>query len=89
MSDDIYEHVIFDGRAFATMAKVAPQLAGRTLIVNGVSKTYAMTGWRIGFGAGPATLIRAMAKIQIQATANPSSVSPSSPSRSQRDGSTP
>jgi aspartate aminotransferase len=74
-ADDIYEHVIFDGREFATMAKVAPQLAARTLTVNGVSKTYAMTGWRIGFGAGPALLIRAMAKIQIQATANPSSIS--------------
>lgn len=75
LSDDIYEHVIFDGRAFATMSKVAPQLAERTLIVNGVSKTYAMTGWRIGFGAGPAPLVRAMAKIQMQSTANPTSVS--------------
>ena len=75
LTDDIYEHVIFDGRTFATMLNVAPQLADRCLIVNGVSKTYAMTGWRLGFGAGPATLIRAMAKMQIQATANPSSVS--------------
>ncbi|MSQ55371.1 MAG: pyridoxal phosphate-dependent aminotransferase [Betaproteobacteria bacterium] len=75
MSDDIYEHVIFDGREFVTMTNVAPQLAARTLVVNGVSKTYAMTGWRIGFGAGPLELIRAMAKMQIQATANPSSVS--------------
>jgi aspartate aminotransferase len=75
MADDIYEHVIFDGREFVTMTNVAPQLAARTLVVNGVSKTYAMTGWRIGFGAGPAELIRAMAKMQIQATANPSSVS--------------
>jgi len=75
MSDDIYEHVLFDGRAFSTMLNVAPQLAERCLVVNGVSKTYAMTGWRIGFGAGPAPLIRAMAKIQIQGTANPSSIS--------------
>lgn len=75
LSDDIYEHVIFDGRRFTTMLNVAPQLRERCLIVNGVSKTYAMTGWRLGFGAGPAELIRAMAKIQIQATANPSSIS--------------
>ncbi len=75
LSDDIYEHVIFDGREFVTMTNVAPQLASRTLVVNGVSKTYAMTGWRIGFGAGPAELIRAMAKMQMQGTANPSSVS--------------
>ncbi len=75
LSDDIYEHVIFDGRQFATLLNVAPQFAERSLIVNGVSKSFAMTGWRFGFGAGPAALIRAMAKIQIQATANPSSVS--------------
>jgi histidinol-phosphate/aromatic aminotransferase/cobyric acid decarboxylase-like protein len=58
IADDIYEHIVFDGRAFATLAEVAPQLAERTLTVNGVSKTYSMTGWRLGFGAGPATLIR-------------------------------
>lgn len=75
LSDDIYEHVLFDGRRFSTMLNVAPQLRERCLVVNGVSKTYAMTGWRLGFGAGPAELIRAMAKIQIQATANPSSIS--------------
>ena len=75
LSDDIYEHVLFDGRKFTTMLNVAPQLRERCLIVNGVSKTYAMTGWRLGFGAGPVELIRAMAKIQIQATANPSSIS--------------
>ena len=75
LSDDIYEHVLFDGRKFTTMLNVAPQLRERCLFVNGVSKTYAMTGWRLGFGAGPVELIRAMAKIQIQATANPSSIS--------------
>jgi aspartate aminotransferase len=75
IADDIYEHIVFDGRPFATLTQVAPQLAERTLIVNGVSKTYAMTGWRLGFGAGPAPLIRAMARIQAQSSLNPSSVS--------------
>ncbi len=75
ISDDMYEHVIFDGRAFATLAAVAPQLAGRTLTVNGVSKTYAMTGWRLGYAAGPVELIRAMARLQAQSSLNPSSVS--------------
>ncbi len=75
IADDIYEHIVFDGRPFATLVQVAPQLAERTLIVNGVSKTYAMTGWRLGFGAGPATLIRAMARIQAQSSLNPSSIS--------------
>ena len=75
IADDIYEHIVFDGRPFATLGQVAPQLAERTLIVNGVSKTYAMTGWRLGFGAGPAPLIRAMARIQAQSSLNPSSIS--------------
>lgn len=75
IADDIYEHIVFDGRPFATFAQVAPQLAERTLTVNGVSKTYAMTGWRLGFGAGPVSLIRAMARIQAQSSLNPSSVS--------------
>ena len=75
IADDIYEHIVFDGRPFATLAQVAPQLAERTLTVNGVSKTYAMTGWRLGFGAGPTTLIRAMARIQAQSSLNPSSIS--------------
>ncbi len=74
LSDDMYEHILFDQRRFATMAQAAPQLAQRTLTVNGVSKTYSMTGWRIGYGAGPAELIRAMATLQSQSTANPSSV---------------
>ncbi|MDQ6621153.1 MAG: pyridoxal phosphate-dependent aminotransferase [Pseudomonadota bacterium] len=75
MSDDIYEHILFDGRRFSTLAEVAPQLADRILIVNGVSKTYAMTGWRLGYGAGPASLIRAMARMQAQCSLNPSSIS--------------
>ena len=73
--DDMYEHIVFDGRPFATLAEVAPQLAERTLTVNGVSKTYAMTGWRLGFAAGPATLVKAMARIQAQSSLNPSSIS--------------
>jgi aspartate aminotransferase len=75
ISDDMYEHVLFDGRAFATLAAVAPQLAERTLTVNGVSKTFAMTGWRLGFACGPVELIRAMARMQGQSSLNPSSVS--------------
>ena len=75
IADDMYEHILFDGRDFACFAAVAPQLAERTLTVNGVSKTYAMTGWRLGFAAGPAVLIRAMARIQAQSSLNPSSIS--------------
>jgi aspartate aminotransferase len=75
IADDIYEHVLFDGRKFATLAAVAPQLAGRVFTVNGCSKTYAMTGWRLGYGAGPAELVRAMARLQAQSSLNPSSVS--------------
>jgi aspartate aminotransferase len=74
ISDDIYEHVLFDGRAFATLAAVAPQLAPRTLTVNGVSKTFAMTGWRLGYAGGPVELIRAMGRLQAQSSLNPSSV---------------
>lgn len=75
IADDIYEHVLFDGRPFAMLAAIAPQLASRTLTVNGCSKTYAMTGWRLGYGAGPAELIRAMARLQAQSSLNPSSIS--------------
>ncbi len=64
LSDDIYEHLIFDGAAFHTMAQVEPRLGDRTLTMNGVSKAYAMTGWRIGFGTGPGWLIEAMEKLQ-------------------------
>jgi len=75
ISDDMYEHVLFDGREFATLAAVAPQLAPRTLTVNGVSKTFAMTGWRLGYACGPVELIRGMARLQAQSSLNPSSVS--------------
>jgi aspartate aminotransferase len=75
MADDIYEHLIFDDFKFVTIAEIEPQLLPRTLIVNGVSKAYAMTGWRIGYGAGPEKLIKAMAMIQSQSTSSPSSIS--------------
>ncbi len=75
LSDDIYEHLIFDGLKFATIASVEPKLKDRTLLINGVSKSYAMTGWRIGYGAGPEKLIKAMSVIQSQSTSCPSSIS--------------
>jgi len=75
LADDMYEHIVFDGRPFVTFSQAAPQLAERTLVVNGASKTYAMTGWRLGYGAGPTALIRAMARMQAQCSLNPSSIS--------------
>ncbi len=75
MTDDIYEHVLYDGRKFATIAQVEPALKDRTLTVNGVSKAYAMTGWRMGYGGAPAELVKAMVKLQSQSTSNPSSIS--------------
>ena len=75
MTDDMYEHLAFDGFTFCTPAQVEPGLYDRTLTVNGVSKAYAMTGWRIGYAAGPEVLIRAMRKVQSQSTSNPCSVS--------------
>ena len=75
MTDDMYEHLVYDGFKFVTPVEVEPGLYDRTLTVNGVSKAYAMTGWRIGFGGGPAELIKAMAKVQSQSTSNPCSVS--------------
>lgn len=75
MTDDMYEHLAFDGFTFCTPAQVEPQLYDRTLTVNGVSKAYAMTGWRIGYAAGPQPLIAAMRKMQSQSTSNPCSVS--------------
>lgn len=75
MTDDIYEKIVYDGFRFATIAAVEPALRERTLTVNGVSKAYAMTGWRIGFAGGPAELVKAMATIQSQSTTNPSSIS--------------
>ena len=75
MTDDMYEHLVFDDFEFCTPAEVEPALYERTLTCNGVSKAYAMTGWRIGYGAGPVPLISAMRKIQSQSTSNPSSIS--------------
>jgi len=75
LTDDMYEHLLYDDRRFYTMAQVAPQLKARTVTINGVSKAYAMTGWRIGYGAAPAALIKAMTKLQSQSTSNPSSIS--------------
>lgn len=75
LSDDIYEHVLFDDTEFVTMAQVEPALYDRVLTVNGVSKAYAMTGWRIGYAGGPEALIRNMSKLQSQSTSNPSSIS--------------
>ena len=74
LSDDIYEHITYDKFKFFTIAQIN-ELKGRTLTMNGVSKSYAMTGWRIGYGAGPVEIIKAMAKIQSQSTTNPSSIS--------------
>lgn len=74
-SDDIYEHITYDGFEFSTMAQVEPGLYDRTLTMNGVAKTYAMTGWRIGYAGGPVELIKGIAKIQSQSTSNPSSIS--------------
>nr|WP_319513736.1 pyridoxal phosphate-dependent aminotransferase [uncultured Cohaesibacter sp.] len=75
MSDDMYEHLVYDDFKFTTPAQIEPKLYDRTLTVNGVSKAYAMTGWRIGYAGGPVELIKAMAKLQSQSTSNPSSIS--------------
>lgn len=73
--DDIYEHILFDGRVFVTLASIAPDLADRILTVNGVSKAYAMTGWRVGYACGPRPLIDAMTKVQMQINSHTSSIS--------------
>jgi aspartate aminotransferase len=75
LADDMYEHIVYDGFRFVTPASLAPDLNDRTLTVNGVSKAYAMTGWRIGYAGGPQALIKAMAVVQSQSTSCPSSVS--------------
>ncbi|MEP5729110.1 MAG: pyridoxal phosphate-dependent aminotransferase [Sulfitobacter sp.] len=75
MTDDMYEHLVYDDFEFCTPAEVEPRLYERTLTVNGVSKAYAMTGWRIGYAAGPEQLIGAMRKVQSQSTSNPCSIS--------------
>lgn len=74
LCDDVYEHLIFDGRQFATLAQVAPDLAPRTVICNGVSKAYSMTGWRVGFAGGPKHIITQMSKMQSQSTSGIGSV---------------
>ena len=75
LSDDMYEHLVYDDFEFVTPAQVEPALYDRTLTMNGVSKAYCMTGWRIGYAGGPEALIKAMSKLQSQSTSNPSSVS--------------
>jgi aspartate aminotransferase len=75
LTDDMYEHLVYDGFEFSTPAQVEPGLYERTLTMNGVSKAYAMTGWRIGYCAGPEPLIKAMTKLQSQTTSNPTSIS--------------
>jgi aspartate aminotransferase len=75
LTDDIYEHLVYDGFEFTTPAAVEPKLKGRTLTLNGVSKAYSMTGWRIGYAGGPEPLIKAMATLQSQSTSNPCSIS--------------
>jgi len=74
LTDDIYEVLVYDGGKFATVAQVEPKLLPRTLTMNGVSKSHAMTGWRIGYCCGPRELIGAMTKLQGQSTTNPSSI---------------
>ena len=75
LTDDIYEHLVYDGFEFATIAQAEPALYERTLTMNGLSKAYAMTGWRIGYAGGPEWLIKAMAKVMSQSTSNPCSIS--------------
>ena len=75
LTDDMYEHVLYDDFKFTTIAQIEPKLYSRTLTLNGVSKAYCMTGWRIGYAGGPPELIKAMAALQSQSTSNPSSIS--------------
>ncbi len=74
-TDDMYEHILFEGREFVNILNASPELYDRCIVLNGVSKAYAMTGWRIGYAAGPADLIKGMKKIQGQSTSNPTSIS--------------
>ncbi len=74
LTDDMYEHLIYDDFEFTTIAQVEPRLYDRTLTMNGVSKSYSMTGWRIGYAGGPVELIKAMAKVMSQSTSNPCSI---------------
>lgn len=74
-TDDMYEHIMFGGRPFVNILNACPELYDRTIVLNGVSKAYSMTGWRIGYAGGPASLIKAMKKVQSQSTSNPASIS--------------
>jgi aspartate aminotransferase len=74
-TDDMYEHILWPGKQFVNILNTCPYLAERTLVLNGVSKAYSMTGWRIGYAGGPAEIIKAMKKIQSQSTSNPTSIS--------------
>ncbi len=74
-TDDMYEHILFDGKKFVNILNACPDLKDRTVVLNGVSKAYSMTGWRIGYAAGPEALIKAMKKVQSQSTSNPTSIS--------------
>jgi aspartate aminotransferase len=74
-TDDMYEHILWPGKTFVNILNVCPDLVERTLVLNGVSKAYSMTGWRIGYAGGPAQIIKAMKKIQSQSTSNPTSIS--------------
>ncbi len=84
--DDIYEHLRYDGREFHTLAQVCPELKDRVLTVNGVSKAYAMTGWRLGYAGGPAPLIQAMKTLQSQSTTNPNSIAQTAAATALRGG---
>jgi aspartate aminotransferase len=75
ISDEIYEKVLYDGADHVSIASLGPEIAARTVVINGVSKAYAMTGWRVGYAAGPKELITAMGNIQSQSTSNPCSIS--------------
>jgi aspartate aminotransferase len=74
-TDDMYEHIVFGGNKFVNILDACPELFDRTIVLNGVSKAYSMTGWRIGYAGGPADLIKAMKKVQSQSTSNPTSIS--------------
>ncbi len=74
-TDDMYEHILWSGQPFSNIVNACPALYARTIVLNGVSKAYSMTGWRIGYAAGPSKLIQAMKKIQSQSTSNPASIS--------------
>jgi len=74
-TDDMYEHILWSSEPFCNIVNACPDLKDRTIVLNGVSKAYAMTGWRIGYAAGPKTLIAAMKKVQSQSTSNPASIS--------------